>query len=142
MLGICRFFIGLYCQIISHGVHVLPFIYSLISWWIFELFSLSSYYKYSCYKNLYTSFSVGIRFHFSRPVSIGMEFLGHVVILYLQFGKSVKCFTKWYYHFAFSLAVYKRSDFSTFSQALCFFWLLLFFIVTILMCKMLLNSDI
>lgn len=28
---ICRFFIGLYCQIISHGINVLPFIYSLIS---------------------------------------------------------------------------------------------------------------
>ena len=62
-----------------------------------------------------------------------MEFLGHMVTLYSQFGESVKCFTKWHYHFAFSLAVCKNSDFSTFSEALVFV-IVVVFIITILMC--------
>ena len=62
-----------------------------------------------------------------------MGFLGHMVTLYSQFGESVKCSTKWHYHFAFSLAVCKNSDFSTFSHALVCV-IVVVFIITILMC--------
>ena len=72
-----------YCWMIFRGRDSLHFVFPLISWRTFKLFPLFRYYKQCCSEHLCTSFCVAVSFLLG--IYLGVEFLGHMVTLYLVF---------------------------------------------------------
>lgn len=69
------------------------FYYSFINRGIVWLFSLSGCYEQCYYKHLCTSYCVKICFQSSWDSYLGVEFLGHMVILWLTVWETVKLFS-------------------------------------------------
>ena len=62
-------------------------------------------------------------FLFILGIYLGVELLGHMVILYLTFEERLDCFPKQLHHFTCLSAAYEGSNFSD----TCYLFILLFF---------------
>ena len=86
--------ISSYNWIVFHFMDRANFIYPVIVWWTFGLFSLLGYYESCCYKYLCTDFCVDIMFSILLRIHVEVEVLGQMVILCLTFLAVVTLFFK------------------------------------------------
>lgn len=64
---------------------------------------------YECCKHSYTSFYIGVSFLFLLGIYLQMELLGHIMFKLMRICRTL---LQWFYHFRFSPAMCKHSDFS------------------------------
>ena len=78
--------ISSYNWIVFHFMDRANFIYPVIVWWTFGLFSLLGYYESCCYKYLCTNFCVDIMFSVLLRIHVEVEVLRQMVILFNIFS--------------------------------------------------------